>query len=150
MASANHDSARMLPSRRFRLTFGLLTTVTPSLKHPEALRFARPTRHILSQFSTQTRRVSIGRKAIAGCFQRGSFRLKLLRKLVTSSTNQLRSLGAYCVRTAAQTTSTTYRLARMNSRNLINIATHFRERQPHYAASNHENRTKRDIVGHHG
>lgn len=124
--------------RKIRLTFGLLTTVTPSLETPEALRFARPTRHILSQFSARKAQSSIGRKAIAGCFQRGSFRMTCLENCYIFNKSAA-FFGEDCAGTATQTNSTTYRQARMNSRNLSNIATHFPERQPYYRASNLEN-----------
>lgn len=129
----------MIPlKRKIRLTFGLLTTVTPSLETPEALRFARPTRHILSYFSTRNAQSSIGRKAIAGCFQRGSFRMTCLENCYIFNKSAA-FFGEDCAGTATQTNSTTYRQARMNSRNLSNIATHFPERQPYYRASNLKN-----------
>src|SRR6185312_4806360 len=125
---------------RFRLTFGLLTTVAPSLKTPEALRFARPTRHILPRSPHTNAKLRWDGRESQGTFSEEAFGTTswnhMLRKLNYILTNQLRSLGALRA-TTAQTTSTTYRLARMNSRNLSNIATHFHQRQPHSGASNH-------------
>lgn len=140
VASANH-SFHCLLQRKISVNF---RTADDGGAKPETSRgapFRLPYPAYPSVISAKTRRASIGQKAIAGCFSEDSLRNYMFKSHASKTGYIFNKSAAFfgdaCTGTTAQTTSTTYRPARMNSRNLTNIAIHFPQRQLHYGASNH-------------